>query len=243
MRKIIVSISLLIVLTGILDASSHGGKHYSFFGGGGGGYHTSYADSADAEDEDNPNFLAKMLETDKQKAARETRISIKQNIACIFSEIIPKYENTLWVEKNKDISKNSSFGEVSWRSTDSKESLTISYENVGNNHTTQYKTLSEYLDFYKKQKEQNDNQKVSFTILSQNQDSALVLIEHIERGTSDQLKKNTQVKIIEKWLTCGDWLIGVSYGNLLAGNPEKNEAWPELQKVWENRFAKIQFSN
>jgi len=232
---------LFICLTACLfqmqEAQTLEGKRYSI-GSGSGGYQTTFGGNGNVtSDEDNPDAIASWLESKSDKENRLQRKALKDNIAHLFSETIPKNEQSEWTQKNDSIEKNGSYGEVSWSANNRQEILTISYEKKSNTKLT----ISEFIITYSKGLLSKRAYQYSINVISNTNNSSLLEVEKIEKGTGDLLKKNTQVKTLEQWIMLDDWLIGFSYSNRLAGDSEKNEQWNLLRTTWGKRFSNVQF--
>lgn len=216
------------------------GKHYSI--GNGGEYQTSFGSGE--YDEDIPTYFDMLLDSPQTKALKKLRKSIKDNIDYVFTEIIPSQEKSEWRQTRKDVNKEVTLAEGVWAPVRSiTETLSIKYEDLANNQNSRYKSLIEFVEYYRREMMADQKYKSSFTVIEQNKDSFLIEIEQFEKGASDQIKKNTQNRRIEKWSASGEWLVGLVYSNSLGGDQEKIAAWPDLKTTWMNRFSKLNFSN
>jgi hypothetical protein len=242
MKKYLAVLSITAILFGLQETRRIEAKTY--FGNGEGEKVSIWGNETVEFDEDNPDAITSMFESKQAKADRELRISVKENIAHLFSEVVPNYETSQWKNKETKVDKNGKYGEASWTPYDSNDqTLEISFEEFSSNSQTKYKNIPELLDFYKKDFASSSRYKISFNILDQTANSALVEIERVERGASDQLKKNTEKRYLERCVVSDGWLIKLTYSLLSAGDPEKSESWNQLKNTWKDRFQNVQFSN
>lgn len=227
-------------LIGVLEAASYGGKSYSL-GGGGGGYQTTFGGNGNyVEDPDNPNELAQLLESKNTKARRLSRVAIKENIAYLYSQVIPKYEQNIWSESKNNVDTDGRFGEITWKHL-ADSTFRIEYKNILVNGKPQYVNISDFVNSYKNELQSHGKFKYVFSEVKISSNSALIEFDEFERALCDQVKKNTQVKFIEKWILSGNWLIKISYSLCTSGDEEKNASWNELEKSWEERLSRIEF--
>jgi hypothetical protein len=234
----------LSILTGILFsegmfAKDYGGQHFGI-GSGQGGYSSSFGGNSEEKfDKDNPDFITSFLESKTAKENRELRKFVKQNIEHIYSEIVPKYEQSNWRKDSEDIDDNGKYGSYKWvPKGENDNSLRITYEEVSNK---KYKNISEFMDAYFNKLKSNDSYKYTIKLIKQTKDAIVVEIERFDRGVSDTIRKNTQIKIIEKWILNNNWTLKLSYMLIAKDDKEKNESWNKLKSTWEKRFSNIEF--
>lgn len=217
------------------------GKNYSF-GSGVGGYQSTIGGNGNEKIEftdENPSPITLMFESKNAKAKREQRIELQKNINSIFSEIVPKYEQTKWVQTEKFVD-DEGYAMAIWKPhTEKDQTLRIEYQELSNSLE---KNISELIQSNNKKMLSDETFSYTINEIEKTKDSAIFEVDEFKKGVSNTIKKNTQVKSLEKWIIYGNWLIKLSYNFFSAGNQEKNETWIELRNTWEIRFSKIHFS-
>jgi hypothetical protein len=244
MKKNIFKLSALAVIlfSHEICGKEYGGKSFGFKSGvsdnvsiSGGG------NTNEVFDRDNPDFITSFFESKTAKENRELRKFVKQNIEHIYSEIVPKYEQSNWRKDGEEVDNNGKYGWYRWIPKGEKDnSFSITYQEVSDK---KYKNISEALDAYFNKLKSNDSYKYTFNVIKQTKDAMVVEIERFERGVSDTLKKNTQIKIIEKWILNNNWNIKLSYLLMASDDKEKNDSWNNLKGTWEKRFSNVEFES
>ena len=222
-----------------ISAKEYGGQHLRI-GNGGGGYSTTFGgNSNEVFDRDNPDLLTSFLESKTAKANREFRKFVKGNIELIYSAIVPEYEQSNWRKDGEDIYDNGKYGSYKWVSKGEKDHiLRITYEEISHK---KYKNISDVKEEYLKELKSESSYKYAINIIEETKNSLVVEIERYERDVSDTLKKNTQMKFLEKWILNNGWHIRLAYWFNTRGEQEKNDSWNQLKSTWEERFSNISF--
>jgi hypothetical protein len=229
----------------IVEAKTIGweGKSYHF-GPGRGEVTTVFGGDVAPFDEDNPDPLTVLLESQADKDKRELRKALKQNLEQIFSILVPEHEQSKWYKKGPTANREVTEVEAKWSpKSDGLDQLSIVISANDLDGKKKYKNIDEFFAEYEKKLTTPGQYKQSVKVIDKNNDLIILEITRYTLGVSDLIKKDTEIKTLEKWILSDNWLISCSYRFPTDGNEEKVKIWDLLKDTWTKRFANLHFDS
>lgn len=181
------------------------------------------------------------------------KTDMEGKIHSTFALMVPENERSKWKMLNgkATIGNTNDYAKGSWMpyadaSTYWSELVVCYFECLPKEKETrqpEFQSIREYMKHYKRDVEKNDQFKFEVKMMNINETDAIIEMDRYDIGTSGLIKKGSVLKIVERWILSGNWLIGLKYELDPSRNAEKGAAWDQLKETWVKRFYQVHFGN